>query len=257
MGIFNELLSEIGLGSARVDLVLDRQEYRLGDEIKGKLVVHSGSLDKKVEMIYLHLKMDAKQGIEHLVRIVNSVQISDGFNIKANAPQKEYSFTYRLPYYTPVSAKHISYKLAISINTKNAAHPHNFVPVKILPSLEMEAVLKGLQQLGFVNKDGSEEMDHDHQNFVFRPTNFMQGKFDELEIMFNQNNSNLYLYLEIDRKARGLSWLFMKPLYLDERHSRFTIPASELVTNGLPNVERASKLLSSFIQQEFKQNNLL
>lgn len=55
-------MADVGLGLARVDLVPGRQEYRLGDEIKGKLIVHSGSVDQRIDVIYLHLKMDAKQG---------------------------------------------------------------------------------------------------------------------------------------------------------------------------------------------------
>lgn len=250
MGIFNDFLADFGLGLARVNIVLEQQAYRLGEEIKGKLIVHSGNIDQRIDMVYLHLKMDAKQGTEHLVRIVNSIQVSDGFFIKANSPLAEYSFTYRLPYYTPVTTARINYKLAISVNKKSAAHPHDFFPIRILPSMEMETVLKGLEQLGFITKANSGEMEHDHQNFVFYPTNFMQGKFNELEIMFNQNKSTLFLYLEIDRKAKGLTWLFIKPLYLDEQHNRFAIPASYLVTNGQPQVEKTSRLLSSFIQQK-------
>jgi len=246
-------MASVGIGAARVDLIPDRQEYRLGEELKGKLVVFSGDLDQQVDMIYLHLKMEARQGDEHIVRNLDSVKITDGFTIAANSPQREFTFSYRLPYGIPVSSSRIRYTLSVGMDIKNALDPRDVEPVRILPSLEMEAVLGALDRMGFVHQHDSGELEHGRQKFEFYPTNFMRGKLDELEAAFIQNDNNLSVILEIDRKARGLSGLFMEALELDERHVRLTIPSSELVTGGRPNVEKAGQLLAAFIEQEYNK----
>lgn len=251
MSFFKKVMASVGIGAARVDLIPDRQEYRLGEEMQGKLVIYSGDLDQTVDMIYLHLKMDTKQGDERIVRNVASVKITDGFTIQANSPRREFTFTYRLPYNIPVSSNRLRYTLSVGMDIKNALDPRDVEPVRILPSLEMEAVLGALNRMGFVHKYDSGEIDYGAQKFEFYPTNFMRGKLDDLEVTFSQNTNTLNLYLEIDRKARGLSGLFMEALELDERHTRLAIPASELVNGGRPDTERAAQLLKAFIQQEY------
>ncbi|MFZ5639792.1 MAG: sporulation protein [Bacillota bacterium] len=107
--------------------------------------------------------------------------------------------------------------------------------------------------LNFQHRPNSGEMVRDHQQFAFYPTGFMRDRFNELEILFNQNKNNLYLYLEIDRRARGISWLFTKALYLDENHHRFTVPLTDLVTGGHPDLERATELMVTFIEQVYRK----
>ncbi|MDA8234108.1 MAG: sporulation protein [Clostridia bacterium] len=253
MGIFEKVMAGMGIGAARVEITLEKQVYRLGEEIEGKLIIHSGGEDQTVDKVYLNLKMDAKQRSEHIVRSATTAQIADGFTIKANSPPREINFLYRLPYYIPVSSNRIQYTLKVGLDIKNALDPYVMQPVQIRPSLEMEAILEALKGLGFVHTPDSGELERDTQIFAFYPSGFMQGKLAELEILFNQNKTNLYLYLELDRKAKGLSWLFMKPLYLDDKHSRFTIPSTELVAGGRPSIERASRMVTAFIQQEFNK----
>lgn len=253
MDLLKGIMSGIGMTPARVKLIPEQQEFRQGEDMKGKLVVYSGSSDVAVDMIYLQLKIDAYQEREHIVRVVKSVKIAESFIIEADAPPTEHSFSFRLPYFIPVSTDRIKYTCYVGLDVKNALDPHDAVPVRILPSLEMEAILGALERLGFLHRPESGAMVRDHQQFAFYPTGFMRDRFNELEILFNQNKINLYLYLEIDRRARGISWLFTKALYLDENHHRFTIPSAELVTAGHPDWERATELLIPFIEQVYRK----
>ncbi len=251
MDILRGIMNVIGIGPARVKLVPGRQEYRQGEDMKGRLIIFSGHTDAAVDMIYLHLKIDTYQGNEHIIRTLHSSKIDDSFIIKANSPEKEYSFSYRLPYFILISTAQINYTFHTGLDIKHALDPHDAVPVRILPSLELEAVFGALCRLGFLHTPDSGGLVHDHQQFAFYPTSFMRGKVNELEMMFNQNKNNLYIYIEIDRKARGVSWMFTKALYLDENHTRFAVPVSELVKEGQPDIEKACLLLAGFIEQVY------
>lgn len=253
MGILQKVMSSIGIGAIRVELIPQQQEYRLGEEIRGHLVIFSGDSDHTVENVYVRLRLDARQGNEHIVRIVHTVYITERLTVQAHSPQREFCFAFPLPYYIPVSANHIRYTLSVCLDIKNALNPCVVKTVQIKPSLEMEAVLGALERIGFVTKPDSGEMEHDHQKFAFYPTKFMRGKMEELEIMFNQNKNNLFIYLEIDRKARGLAGLFKESMIRDEKHSRFTVPSSELVTGGRPNPEGTARLLAAFIEQAYNK----
>ena len=253
MSFLKKVMASVGIGAARVDLIPDRPEYRQGEDMTGRLVVFSGDLDQKVDMIYLHLRLEAKQEDQYIVRDVDSIKITDGFTIEAKAPQKEFTFSYRIPYSIPISSNRAKYTLSVGMDIKNAIDPRDVEHIRILPSLEMDAVLTALDRLGFVHKHDSGEMEHGRQKFEFYPTNFMRGKLDELEVTFTQNQSHLSMLMEIDRKARGLSGLFLEAMDLDEKHTRLSVSSGELVSGGRPDVEKAAQLLTSFIEREYNK----
>lgn len=252
MDFLQKIMAEIGIAPIKINLITDGREFRQGEEMKGRLVIYSGSSDVTVDSILLKLKIDAYQGHEHIVRTVNSVKIAEDYYVEAVTPSRELDFSYRLPYFIPITKDDIRHVFHVRLNIKNAVDPMTAVPVKILPSLEMEAVLGAFHRLGFRQTNDSGKMIRDHQQFGFYPTGFMVDKFNQIEVLFNQNKSNLYIYLEVDRKARGVSWLFTKALYLDENHLRFTVPSSTLVAGEQPDFDRATELLAGFIEQAYR-----
>ncbi|MEW6573056.1 MAG: sporulation protein, partial [Bacillota bacterium] len=60
--MLKKFLSSIGIGSARVDLILPQDTYRAGDKITGTVRIESGKVDQEVNKVYLQLLVHAHYG---------------------------------------------------------------------------------------------------------------------------------------------------------------------------------------------------
>ncbi|KAA0544973.1 sporulation protein [Bacillus sp. BGMRC 2118] len=61
-------MSLLGIGSARVDLVLEREDVRLGDSIRGHFSINGGTVEQQIKRIECDLlKIDVTNETEEVV----------------------------------------------------------------------------------------------------------------------------------------------------------------------------------------------
>ena len=56
MSIFNKVLASVGIGSAKVDTVLEKNLYTAGETVYGKVVIQGGNTEQEIDSINLALK---------------------------------------------------------------------------------------------------------------------------------------------------------------------------------------------------------
>ncbi|MCP3738223.1 sporulation protein [Rossellomorea sp. BNER] len=104
--ILRKYMSIIGIGAAKIDLVLPQKAYRIGECLQGYFLIKGGVIEQKLKRIECDLVMvDQSTGIE---KVMDTTNILTSKFINSEETNK-LSFKYRLPSDIPLSTKEISY----------------------------------------------------------------------------------------------------------------------------------------------------
>lgn len=241
MSLFNKVFASVGIGSATVDTKLERDTLIPGEEVKGIVEVRGGSVEQQIDAIYLSLYTTYLKESDEKKYSVNSlidqVRLNEPFLIKSQET-KQIPFSFKLPIDTPISLGRTKIWVATGLDIKNAVDPTDKDFIKVVPNPLMEAVLNAVNDLGFRLREAEcEEAPYRLrkrlpfvQEFEFVPiTGSYKGRLDELEIVFfPSSNSITDIYMQVDRKARGLGGFLAEALEMDESHVHFTVSSGDL-----------------------------
>lgn len=241
MSIFNKIFSSIGIGSARVDAKLTKDQFKVGEEVQGIVEVVGGNTEQQIDEIYLSLMTtyikESNDRKFNQQATINKVKIVEPFKIGVNE-KREFPFTFVLPLDTPVTLGQTRVWLHTGLDIKNAVDPSDKDYLTISPSPLVAGVLNAVYDLGFsLRKVDCEAAPYRLrgrlpfiQEFEFVPTSGQyRGRLDELELVFfPQSSSQLEVMMQVDRRARGLGSLLAEALEMDETNVRFTVHSSDL-----------------------------
>lgn len=241
MSFFNKVLASVGIGAARVDTKLVHDTVEPGGEIKGVVEIRGGSVEQKIDDIYLSLNTtyikesnDKKYSVAGLI---DRFHLTQSFTLMANE-RKEIPFTFSIPHDTPLTIGKTKVWIATGLDIKNAVDPSDKDYIRVMPNDLMESVFQAVSQLGFRLREA--ECEHASsrfrsrlpfiQEFEFVPASGpYRGRLDELEITFFPISSNeIEILMQVDRKARGLGSLLSEALNMDESFIRFTINRGDI-----------------------------
>nr|WP_242035174.1 sporulation protein [Mesobacillus harenae] len=105
--ILRKYMSLLGVGSARIDLILPKETYSPGENIKGYFKIVGGTIEQQIHRIDSDLILiNQTNGTEKVIdfttiltnKIINSTE------------ENEFPFTFKLPIDVPVSSGDISYR---------------------------------------------------------------------------------------------------------------------------------------------------
>ncbi|MUG71911.1 sporulation protein [Paenibacillus validus] len=256
MSFFKKMLASVGIGSAKVDTELDSSQVSVGGAISGVVRVQGGSTEQQVDRIYLYIKTSyVKEENDHKVTReaeIGKFLLTDAFLLRPDE-RKEIPFSFRLPEQTPVTLRNAPVWVETGLDIEMAVNPTDRDYIQVTPSQEMQTVLDALDVLGFRLR----EVENEYaprlggrlpfvQEFEFVPTTHFRGKLDELEMLFFPKGGDLELFLQIDRRARGLRGMFAEELGLDESFVRLTIPGSELRYGAQTVASKLKELISRY-----------
>ncbi|NEU32052.1 sporulation protein [bacterium LRH843] len=109
--ILRKYMSLLGIGSARIDLILSKDTYKTGEHINGYYLINGGTIEQQIKRIDCELiQMDHSKGIE---KMIDTQTISTTKLIESDELYK-ISFSFKLPTTLTVSTDKISYRF----NTK-------------------------------------------------------------------------------------------------------------------------------------------
>ncbi|MBF7083620.1 sporulation protein [Desulfallas sp. Bu1-1] len=251
--MLKKILSSIGIGSATVDLVLPGARFRAGQTINGVLIVNGGTVEQAINKVILQLVVQSTYGDgddkKHVTGVVDSAVIAGDFIVRPGDKDLEIPVKYTLPENIPVTTGPTKLYFITTMDISAAVDPKDRDPVEILPCPRLETVMRALEkELGFHRQRGTGGFNGRWQKFEYRPSNFMRGRLDELEVIYLLEQNGIRLIMEIDKKARGLGGLFMESLDMDERHVSVTIP-----NGSITDPASVSRLLAGFIQREYEK----
>jgi sporulation-control protein len=257
MSFFKKVLASVGIGSAKVDTKLEVSQVAIGETLRGVVHIQGGQLEQQIDNIYLYIKTQYIKE-ENDTKVTREVEIArflvtESFLLQAGE-SKEIPFAVTVPDRTPVSYRGTPVWLETGLDIKMAVDPTDRDYMEVLPNDNMQIVLDALTQLGFRLR----EVTNDYaprlgaglpfvQEFEFVPTSQFRGSLDELEVLFFPRGDELELYLQIDRKARGLMGMFAEAMEMDESFIRFTVTGQELRRGAMDVAGRLKELISRYI----------
>ncbi len=233
------MLASVGIGSARVDTLLDRTTVRVGETLEGEVNIKGGSTEQQIDSIYLHLmtRYSAPQGnnSDHSVNYsLAQLEVASPFTLR---PGQQLDVPVRLtvPLTTPVTMGRIPVWLKTGLDIDYAIDPKDTDQLEILPHPNMEQVLRAVTHMGFRPKTTTCERRTRLsrgvpfvQEIEFLPSATYAIGIRELELIFFLNPHGLEVLVEVDRRGRGLSGLMQRALDRDERRHRLHFSQEEL-----------------------------
>lgn len=241
VSFFNKVFASVGIGSAKVDTKLEKDSLTSGEQVKGVVEIQGGNVEQKVDEIYLSLHTTyIKESDDKKYTVsatIDRFRLNDSFTILPNE-RKEIPFSFQLPSDTPISLGRTKIWVQTGLDIKNAVDPTDKDYIRVLPNTLMSEVFRAVEDLGFRMREADcQEAPYRLrkrlpfiQEFEFVPTSGrFRGKLDELELVFQPNSNDLIdIYLQVDRKARGLGGFLSEALEMDETNVKVTVSTSDI-----------------------------
>jgi sporulation-control protein len=200
MDMFKRVLAKLGVGSATVNLVLDKDEYTLGDTVEGQILVEGGTVEQRINKIDVDLVLSVRVKEKVFSHTVDSASFHTPFRV-APSEKKVFPFTFSLPNNLLISGNTVWYDFVTRLDIADGVDHSDRDPVRILPPERLNRVLEALGRLGFREKHDSRSFDGYVQEFEFFPTDFMRGRIEELEFVASLEEDGIRLLLEVDLRT--------------------------------------------------------
>ncbi|MFC7440339.1 sporulation protein [Laceyella putida] len=200
--LFKDLMARFGKGAAKVDLILNRNQFQLGDVAEGKLVIQGGAAEQKINKIDVRLMVVIRYDETEYVHAVTSIPFYESFTIHPGE-YKEFPFQCQLPYDLMISGHYVTYFFNTELDIAGGIDQKDRDYIEILCPQSLQQVLNALNHLGFREKHDSRKFNGHVQEFAFFPTDFLQGKAEELEFVVAVQPDGVRLLLELDLISFG------------------------------------------------------
>lgn len=99
-------MSLLGIGSAQINLIMQKKMYKLGDSVHGYFSIKGGTIEQQIKRIDCDLVVNDQTA--HIEKVIDSTTILTSIRIQ---PEELYEvpFTFQLPVSGPVSTEEVSY----------------------------------------------------------------------------------------------------------------------------------------------------
>lgn len=195
--MFKKLMAKIGVGSAKIDFVLSKQEYELGGLVEGEFRIEGGAVEQEINKVGVdfNLKMNVKG--QELSHVIASIPVSSSFIIRANE-KKTLPFTYMLPNNLLISRGPVSYSFATRLDIAGGVDHLDQDSITVQPPVGFQQLVEALGMIGFREKMDSGKFDGYSQEFEFFPTTHYKSQLSELEFTVAIEQEGLRILLELD-----------------------------------------------------------
>ncbi|WP_028778406.1 sporulation protein [Shimazuella kribbensis] len=210
-------ISSVGIGAAKVDTHLERDQYAPGDVASGEVMIIGGIGSQQFDQIELHLMLQYREEgsyknksyLSEVFRISGPIQI-------AEHEVKRIPFQLTLPETLPMSTGHFPTYIRTVLDAKFAVDPKDEDRITLLPAKLVQHILKVIEDAGFIlykienlelikkPKIGLPFM----QVFVFRPVGSNHGVIDEYSMVFTHSATSFKMEMEILRAEQALQSTF-------------------------------------------------
>ncbi|ELK46003.1 sporulation protein [Halobacillus sp. ACCC02827] len=232
--MFKKFLASVGVGAAKVDTQLEKNQFVPGEDVRGRVVIKGGDVEQSIDSIHMFLMTEAVREVdEKKVKekvALEKYLIADNETIGAGET-KEIPFVIQMPFHAPASHGRLPIWFETGLDIPMALDPGDRDPIKIAPHPSIQKVIEALESIGFHIRKVDMEVSKRHgyvQEFEFVPNGEYRSYLDELEVIFFLNENKLDVMLEVDRRARGLKGLFSEALEMDESIVKVSFDEQEL-----------------------------
>lgn len=219
MSLFKKLAASAGIGAAKVNTILEKNEFLPGEKVNGSVHVKGGNAEQHIR--YIELLLETEYAIvkddkkERKTVTIESRRVTEAFTISPGE-ERRFPFSFILPLDTPMTMKETRVFLFTDLDIQGGIDKSDKDPIAVKPHPWIESVLEAMGDLGF----RLQEADCEYAPYFKRRVPFVQEfefvpvsqkyrrLFDELELIFLLEDNGLDVIIEVDRRARGLrGWL--------------------------------------------------
>ncbi|MCP4354014.1 MAG: sporulation protein [Desulfobacterales bacterium] len=239
MSFMKRMLSSVGIGSAKVDTILAENRFAPGDVIDAEVKITGGKVEQEIDDIYFSICATYEAEVDDdkvtRVAVLDKFKASDSFVISPG-DVVELNVSLQLPFDAPLSIGKTKVWVETGLDIDNAVDPGDKDHIEVVAGQLVGAIFESLQSLGFKLAEAECEAVSAPrgalpfvQEFEFKPYGGpFRDKLDELELICFPSEDNVEVFMEIDRKARGVSGFFAEMLNTDESHVRLVFNADDL-----------------------------
>ncbi|WP_245588565.1 sporulation protein [Deinococcus pimensis] len=223
------MLASVGIGAARVDTRLDRTEVRLGENLRGHVLIEGGNVAQTIEYVALHVMTRVKHDEHHDNESALEFRLGGPVDVRPGE-RVELPFDVTVPYHAPLSLPGTDVWLHTGASV-SGVDPTDQDRLVILPNAPVEALLRGAERLGLRLRRSEVERAHGWgrglvQELEFHPP-YGFG-VTEVEMVLFPGRDHVEVILEVDRRARGVASLFVGEF---ESRSRWHV-TPDLIARG-------------------------
>ena len=136
--MFKRVLAKLGVGSATVNLVLDKDEYTLGDTVEGQILVEGGTVEQRINKIDVDLVLSVRVKEKVFSHTVDSASFHTPFRV-APSEKKVFPFTFSLPSIRGTEVPHRARRFSLTCGDfmPGSYHPDRIYGKSVSPFFEI------------------------------------------------------------------------------------------------------------------------
>lgn len=245
MSLFKKTLASFGIGSAKVDSVLQQEVLYPGQKVNITIHVYGGSIAQEIDNIDLKLYCryikevpadndKSKHNATHMRRVPASYVLAKwslpyAFTI-APGESRDFEIELDVPWNTPVTIGDSKVWLETGLDIAMAKDPTDKDILTVRPDPLLDGIFTALEEQGLrIRQVECEEVDGFAmpfvQEFEFVPTTGpFHGRWRELEVVAYRTEDTLQMWFEIDRHRQGAKGMLASLLGLGDLKRQMEIP---------------------------------
>ncbi len=246
MSFLKKTLASFGIGSAKVDSVLQQEVLYPGQPVKFTIHVYGGSSAQDIDNIELKLccryieevpenrnnELSQRKHRIHQTYVLADWSLPYSFTIHPGET-RDFNVELEVPWNTPVTIGDAKVWLETGLDIAMALDPTDKDTLTVRPDPLMDGIFSELEEQGLrlrqVECEAAKGFELPFvQEFEFVPTaGPFHGRWRELEIIAYRDKDSLQLWFDIDRHQRGLSGMLSNFLGLSELKRHLIIKSAE------------------------------
>lgn len=251
MSFFDKMKVSVGIGNAKVDTRIDKKKYTAGEEVTGHVFILGGKVDQEINNVFLNVvtkvEKETDDNTYYQNTTIHRVKVESSFTIKKEQ-ELEIPFSFILPIDTPITLGDVKVWINTELDVSFSIDPRDNDYIEVVANKTNSSVMQAMEEMGFkLRKVKSIPFRNSigvGQKLEYVPTHEYQNDLDELEIIFVTEPNGLSVYMEIDKKAKGLGGLINDALDMDESK------VSTFFSNDiLSNIESTREAFSNTIEK--------
>lgn len=195
--MFKKLLSKLGIGSAKINLVLHHPHVRVGEKIEGEFFIEGGMTEQHIRKLDVELRLIVHANGQQHRQTVAVIPVASSFMLHPGE-RKVLPFVYTLPLHLPVTRYGVEYVFVTRLDIADGVDAVDEDSIRILPPVPLEKMFYALDKLGFREKPTSGKITAHGQEFSFFPTSVFRGVIEEIECLAFLDEQGVRLQLEVD-----------------------------------------------------------
>lgn len=130
--LLRKMMSKLGVGSAYVDLLLNKNVLKPGDVIEGQLYIRGGTVEQKIMKLDVDFVCKTLRDGKEEDTVIATIPIAGEFMIEEE--QKKFlPFRYRIPDHIAPSQPGVSYRFITRLHIEDAVDTLDFDYIQIVP----------------------------------------------------------------------------------------------------------------------------